>query len=198
MNEKPKLRLTQSERTRRRKEQVIHAAIHFFGQNGYHGTRLADIAKAAGVSEPGLLHHFPSKAHLLMEVLAERDRIDREKFDLSRYDDAFTPLQELVQYNETVPGLVQLFTVLVAESIDEKHPAHAFFKRRYQKLREESLPALKEAQARGEIRTDISAEEMVILLFAMMDGLQVQWLYEPDQNDMARLFERFLSLLREK
>src|SRR5512142_585105 len=137
MNEKPMTKRTQAERTQQRKKQVIREAIRFFGQNGYHGARLADIAKAAGVTEPGLLHHFPTKAHLLMDVLAERDRIDRERFDPSRRDGkaALAPLQELAQYNETVPGLVQLFTVLVAESIDEQHPAHEFFKRRYQNLR---------------------------------------------------------------
>src|SRR5512136_1148932 len=98
-NGAPYRRRTQAERTQQRKEQVIREAIRFFGQNGYHGARLADIAKAAGVTEPGLLHHFPSKAHLLMEVLAERDRIDRERFDLSPHDgvqNPLVPLQELV------------------------------------------------------------------------------------------------------
>src|SRR5512143_769378 len=149
MSEKTVLRRTQKERTRQRKEQVIRAAIRFFGQNGYHGAKLADIAKAAGVTGPGLLHHFPSKAHLLMEVLAERDRLDRERFDPSRHDGLKAPLvsfQELVEYNETVPGLVQLFTVLVAESIDEKHPGHAFFKQRYQTIREQHIALLREAQ----------------------------------------------------
>src|SRR5512136_2159560 len=195
----PYRRRTQAERTQQRKGQVIREAIRFFGQNGYHGAKLADIAKAAGVTEPGLLHHFPSKAHLLMEVLAERDRIDREKFDPPRHagmKDPLIPLQELVEYNETVPGLVQLFTVLVAESIDEKHPAHEFFKRRYQNIREQDIAVLREAQARGEIRSDIPAEDLVIMLFAMMDGLQVQWLYDPEQIKMARLFEQFLKLLR--
>lgn len=200
MSEATPQRRTQAERTRQRKEQVIREAIRFFGQNGYHGAKLADIAQAAGVTEPGLLHHFPSKAHLLMEVLAERDRIDRARFDPALHAEiksAFESLQELAKYNETVPGLVQLFTVLVAESIDEKHPAHEFFKERYQHLREHNIAVLKEAQARGEIRTDIPAEDLAILLFAMMDGLQVQWLYEPEKIRMAHLFEQFLKLLRE-
>ncbi|MFN8598256.1 MAG: TetR/AcrR family transcriptional regulator [Anaerolineae bacterium] len=200
MSEKPKPRRTQAERTRQRKEQVIREAIRFFGQDGYHGAKLADIAKAAGVTEPGLLHHFPSKAHLLMDVLAERDRIDRIRFDPALHTEiksSLESLQELAKYNETVPGLVQLFTVLVAESIDEKHPAHEFFKQRYQNLREHNIAVLREAQARGEIRTDIPAEDLAILLFAMMDGLQVQWLYDPAHIQMARLFEQFLKLLRE-
>src|SRR5512135_3831933 len=92
MSEKTVPRRTQAERTRQRKEQVIREAIRFFGQNGYHGAKLADIAKAAGVTEPGLLHHFPSKAHLLMEVLAERDRINRERFERARADAMKAPL----------------------------------------------------------------------------------------------------------
>jgi len=201
VSDKARPRRTQAERTQQRKEQVIREAIRFFGQNGYHGARLADIAKAAGVTEPGLLHHFPSKAHLLMEVLAERDRIDRERFDPSLHEgkkDPLVPLQRLVEYNESVPGLVQLFTVLVAESIDEKHPAHEFFKQRYENLREQNIDVLREAQARGKIRSDIPAEDLVTMLFAMMDGLQVQWLYEPEQIKMARMFEQFLKLLRER
>jgi AcrR family transcriptional regulator len=198
MTKQPPPRRTQAERTRQRKAQLIREAIRFFGQNGYHGARLADIAQAAGVTEPGLLHHFPSKAHLLMEVLAERDRIDQDRFDPARHagQNPLLPLQELVKYNETVPGLVQVFTVLVAESIDEQHPAHEFFKQRYQTIRDQLIPILKEAQANGEIRRDIPAKELAILLFAMMDGLQVQWLYEPKQIKMARLFEQFSRLVR--
>jgi AcrR family transcriptional regulator len=194
-------RRTQAERTQQRKEQVIHEAIRFFGQYGYHGARLADIAKAAGVTEPGLLHHFPSKEHLLMEVLAERDRIDRERFDPSVFGEEGNPLisfQELVGHNETVPGLVQLFTVLVAESIDDQHPGHDFFRERYQDLRNRTMEVLKKGQERGEIRNDILAEDLVVLLWAMMDGLQVQWLYEPGKIQMSGLFKQFLGLLRGK
>jgi AcrR family transcriptional regulator len=201
MSEQTMPRRTQAERTRQRKEQVIRAAFRFFGQYGFHGARLADIAKAAGVTEPGLLHHFPSKEHLFMEVLAERDRLDRERFDPSVRGEAGDPLnslQELVKYNETVPGLVQLFTVLVAESIDEQHPGHDFFRQRYQALRDQTVDVLRNAQARGEIRKDIPAEDLAILLFAIMDGLQIQWLYEPEKINMARLFEQFLGLLRGK
>ena len=199
MRKKTTPRRTQAERTQQRKAQIIREAIRSFGQDGYHGARLADIAKAAGVTGPGLLHHFPSKAHLLMEVLAERDRLDHARFSSAQRAETkspLLPLQELVDYNETVPGLVQLFTVLVAESIDEKHPAHEFFKQRYQKIREQDVVVLREAQARGEVRTDIPAEDLVIMLFAMMDGLQVQWLYEPEHINMARLFEQFLRLFK--
>ena len=192
-------RRTQAQRTRQRKKQVIHAAIRFFGQYGFHGARLADIAKEAGVTEPGLLHHFPSKEDLFMEVLAERDQIDRERFDPTTHTkdgDPLNSLQKLVEHNETVPGLVQLFTVLVAESIDQHHPGHEFFKHRYHDLRDQTVKVLCNAQEHHDIRTDIPADDLAIMLFAMMDGLQLQWLYEPEKINMARLFGQFLGLLK--
>jgi AcrR family transcriptional regulator len=201
VSEKTMPKRTQAERTRLRKEQVIQEAIRFFGQYGFHGARLADIAKAAGVTEPGLLHHFPSKEYLLMEVLAERDRIDHELYDPSIQGEPGDPLnsfQKLVEHNESVPGLVQLFTVLVAESIDEQQPGHDFFRQRYQGLREQTVDVLRKAQMRGEIRNDIPAENLVILLFAMMDGLQIQWLYEPEKINMSHMFDEFLGFLRGK
>ena len=199
MTEKPTSRRTQAERTRLRKEQVIRAAIRFFGQHGFRGAKLADIAKAAGVTEPGLLHHYPSKADLLMDVLAERDRIDHERFNLTgggRAGDLLASFQALVEYNQSVPGLVQLFTVLVAESIDAQHPGHEFFMRRYRNVRQQSLDAIREAQRRGEVRDDIPAQDLVVLVLALMDGLQIQWLFEPDQVNMPRLFEHFTRLVK--
>ncbi len=162
---------------------------------------MADIARAANLTEPGLLHHFPSKTHLLMAVLAERDRVDRERFALSPLGEKGDPLssfQKLVEYNETVPGLVQLFTILVAESIQEQHPAHDFFTRRYQMGREQDIEVLRQGQAQGQVRSDIPAQDLTIMLYAMLDGLQIQWLLEPDQVDMARVFGQFVRLLRGK
>ena len=199
MSEPTTPRRTQAERTQQRKEQLIREAIRFFAQDGFRGAKLADIARAAGVTEPGLLHHFPKKEQLLMEVLAERDRIDQERFNALLHTEiggTLTSFQKIVEYNETVPGLVQLFTVLVAESIVEEHPGHEYFMRRYQTARVRNTEILSQAQARGEIRRDIPSEDLGMMLFAMMDGLQIQWLYEPEKVDMGRIFEQFVRLLR--
>lgn len=193
-------RRTQAERTRASREKIINAAIEYFSQQGYHGAKMADIAKAANLTEPGLLYHFPSKTHLLMAVLAERDRIDQERIApglRSETEDLLTSLEKLVHFNATVPGLVQLFTILVAESIQESHPGHDHFMRRYQTARMQNAEMIRKMQARGEIRADISAEGLAIMLYAMMDGLQIQWLFEPEKIDMACLFEQFTLLLRE-
>ncbi len=160
---------------------------------------MADIAKAANLTEPGLLHHFPSKTHLLMEVLKERDHIDSERMraTLQKKGNHFLEAgAELVEHNETVPGLVQLFTLLVAEGISLEHPAHDFFIQRYQRERERMVEAIAQAQQAKEVLSDIPAETLGVLIFAVMDGLQVQWLLEPEKINMPEVFRVLLDMLR--
>lgn len=192
-------RRTQAERTRVSREKIIQAAIEFFAQHGFRGTKMADIAKAANLTEPGLLHHFPSKTHLLMEVLKERDRIDSERMRATLQKNGNHFLEagaELVEHNETVPGLVQLFTLLVAEGISHGHPAHEFFIQRYQRERDRMVVSITQAQQADEVRTDIPAETLGVLIFAMMDGLQVQWLLEPEKINMSEAFRVLMNMLR--
>ena len=192
-------RRTQAERTRASREKIIQAATELFAQQGFRGAKMADIAKAANLTEPGLLHHFPSKTHLLMEVLKERDRIDSERMHatLKKNGNHFLDAGiELVEHNETVPGLVQLFTLLVAEGISPDHPAHDFFTERYQREREHMAQVITQAQQANEVRSDIPAETLVVLIFAMMDGLQVQWLLEPEKINMSGMFRVLMDMLK--
>jgi AcrR family transcriptional regulator len=193
------VRRTQAERTRASREKIIEAATELFSQQGFRGAKMADIAKAADLTEPGLLHHFPSKTALLTAVLAERDRANDERFHIylaGENQDLLASLLKLAEHNETVPGLVQLFTILAAESIQEQHPGHDFFQRRYEAVRAQGVAVLRQAQARGEVRVDVAAEDLIVMVFAMMDGLQIQWLYDPDKVDMARIFGQFVRLLK--
>lgn len=43
----------------------LAAALEAFAEHGYHGTSVRQIAARAGLSVPGLYHHYPSKQSLL-------------------------------------------------------------------------------------------------------------------------------------
>jgi AcrR family transcriptional regulator len=60
----------------RRREIIEEAASALFAERGYAGTRLEDIAAAAGVTKQLLYRHFPSKKALHMALLAKhRDEL---------------------------------------------------------------------------------------------------------------------------
>jgi AcrR family transcriptional regulator len=58
---------------------IVEAAGRLFGERGYDGTRLEDVAVAAGVTKPVLYRHFDNKTGLYLALL-ERHRADLGSF----------------------------------------------------------------------------------------------------------------------
>lgn len=56
------------------RERLLRAAAEAFAEHGYDGTRVADIAAAAGVSNGALYAHFGSKAELIVAALRTHGR----------------------------------------------------------------------------------------------------------------------------
>jgi AcrR family transcriptional regulator len=64
-----------------RRAAVLDAALRVFGEGSYDGATTAEIARAAGVSEPILYRHFGSKRDLYCACLDEMWRRLRETVD---------------------------------------------------------------------------------------------------------------------
>ncbi len=51
---------------------ILHAAVGVFAEKGYHGCRIADVARAANVAYGLVYHYFRNKEELLESVFAEQ------------------------------------------------------------------------------------------------------------------------------
>ena len=181
-----------------RREAILHAADDVFAARGFHKAALSTIAKQVGLSEPGLLHHFPSKEHLLLELLAMRHEHDGERVAkaLEHHDTFLDAVLGLCRENQGTPGLVRLFAILAAESVDDDHPAHDWTVERYRTLRERFATRIANEQHDGRIDPALDPHRLAPQLIAMWDGLQVQWLLDPEGVDMSAVFADFLDRLR--
>ncbi|MFI9610610.1 TetR/AcrR family transcriptional regulator [Streptomyces sp. NPDC052023] len=180
-------------RSEERRAEIVRAALEVIAERGYRGASLAAVAERVGLTQQGLLHHFPTKDALLVAVLEERDQWDavpdsRWRFDL---------LASLVEYNAMRPGIVQTFSALLGESVTEGHPARDYFTARYTRVRE-SMAAVLRAEYGGRLPNGLTPERTAPLLVAVMDGLQYQWLLDPESVDMPGAFRDFLALLGEE
>lgn len=48
---------------------VLDAALSRFAEQGYHGTSIRDLAAEAGLSVPGVYHHYRSKQDILLALM---------------------------------------------------------------------------------------------------------------------------------
>jgi AcrR family transcriptional regulator len=74
------------DKRRRRRDEILHAALTAFRETGYHSTTLADIADRLGIRKTALYHYFPDKEAILFEChrqsLAELERLTAEAQEL--------------------------------------------------------------------------------------------------------------------
>jgi TetR/AcrR family transcriptional regulator len=68
-------------RAQDRRAAVLDIACTVFSRGTYHGTTTAEIARAAGVSEPILYRHFPSKRDLYLACIEETWRRMRVRWE---------------------------------------------------------------------------------------------------------------------
>ena len=182
----------------RKRAEIVHAAFEAFAVAGYRNASMVQIAAQCGVSRAGMAHHFPTKETLLTAVLEERDRINGELF-FQGFDatadglDYFTRLIAVVAHNASTPGAVGLYAMLSVEAADPAHPAHGYFADRYTWLRRDIRQALTEVADRGLVRPEVDIDGLESDLIALIDGLQVQWLLDPDSVDIAGRLRRRLE-----
>lgn len=171
---------------RARQREILEKAVALFGESGYRGTSLREIAARCGVSHPGLKYHFPTKEALLLAVLEQRDEDDSARMaaDDPVGVEGLRRLVEIAALNADRRVVVDLFTSLAAEATTPDHPAHSFFAERYRKVIAATTAAYEHARGQGHLVAGVDPATAARQLLALMDGLQVQWLYDP-ATDMA-------------
>jgi AcrR family transcriptional regulator len=174
--------------TERKRTEILRAAIETFGTKGSVNGTLNDVAEQVGITHAGVLHHFGSKQNLLLEMLEFRDRDDVAHLASRRIPDGpalFAHLVATAQRNAQREGIVQVYTVLSAESVTDEHPAKSFFEERYRTLRGEVADAFRALCAQEGVTEPATIAKASASILAVMDGLQLQWLLEPDAVDLA-------------
>jgi len=175
-----------------RRRDILDAAVETFGSKGFAAGTLQDIADQVGMTHAGILHHFGSKDQLLIEVLQHRDDTDVADLEGQHIPDGMSLFRHLVRtafVNAHRAGIVQAYAVLSAESVTDGHPGREFFEKRYQTLRSEVAHAFQVVCTERGVTEPATIGVAAASILAVMDGLQVQWLLDPEAVDLGRASE---------
>ncbi len=182
-------------KSKQRRESIVAAAHEVFAAHGYRNGSLQDVADRIGMSQTSLLHYFPSKSDLLLAVLGRRDSVVAGGSPPDPEEALVDAVVRQARFNETVPGVIELYTVLCAESLTDNHPGLEYFTARYERLRGSYLRAFSALAAEGRLRPGVDPERAAASLIALWDGIQTQWLMAPEGIDMAGCLRDYLELL---
>ncbi len=176
-----------------RREQILTAAAAAFSESGYAGASIRAIADQIGISHATITFHFPTKKELLTAILERQEAAHREPLDAAPGAplDYLAAIVRVFKLRRSAPGRSELFLMLAVEAWPADHPAHSYLAWRYSRLREGLSAVFLALDDSRLLRSRVDPAAVARDCIALMDGLQLQWFYAPDEVDVSGDMRRF-------
>ncbi|MER5756424.1 TetR/AcrR family transcriptional regulator [Streptomyces sp. NPDC002088] len=175
--------------------EILRAALDVFAERGYRGASIDAVAERAALTRQGVLYYYPSKKRLLFALLRLREDLNREQLH-SDWDDPDMPARfaEAIAFDQGIPSLAQVHSVVMAEAATGQEPARGFVRERQRELREMMTRGL--AGRFGErLPSGLTPAVAATALMALFDGLQQQWLIDSEGEPYREAVRDVLAVL---
>jgi AcrR family transcriptional regulator len=180
------------------RERLLRAAAEAFARHGYDGTRVADIARAAGVSNGALYAHFGSKAELLVAALRAHGRRELDELFAADPDRPVTELllaigRSLPQRRDARGDLVVAALAAARRDRDVARPMNGYVHERAGLLAD----LVRIAQAGDELDPGLSPNALAhfCLLLGMGSALVTPDLHAVEDGEWSALLARVVAAL---
>jgi TetR/AcrR family transcriptional regulator len=198
MTEAARMRMPAEER----RAAVLETACRVFSRGTYHGTTTAEIARAAGVSEPILYRHFPSKRDLYLACIGETWERTRARWEQALADEPDPVLwlgamgRAFREWKEQRAVVSNLWLQALAEA-SEDPKIRVYVRGHIRKVHGFVADVVRRSQAAGGIHADrdASAEAWIFLGVGLIAaaGLRLGGLVEEDLGAISESRKSWLA-----
>ena len=187
-----------------RKTQIVAAVLRLADEIGPDRLSTTDVARAIGLSQPAIFRHFPTKGALWLAVA--EDIANRLQGSWAEADTGVAGPQarlralicaQLSAISET-PALP---SILFSRELQVDNQAlRDVFRGLLGAFQSRLVAAIRDSQAKGDLRHDVSPEDVAILLTSLIQGVAIRWTLGARGFSLLqeglRLFDVQLGLLR--
>ena len=164
-----------------KRRQILDAAIRVFARQGFHATRVSDIADEAGVAYGLVYHYFKSKEEVLNELFSERWSLLLTAIEESDRQDG-SPREKLgavaafiVDSYRHDPELMKVIIVEVTRAANSFGRTHLpEIRRAYESI----AKIVAEGQEQGAFRRDIDPTFASMSFYGAIEQLLSGWIFE--------------------
>jgi TetR/AcrR family fatty acid metabolism transcriptional regulator len=164
-----------------KRRNILDAAIIVFARQGFHSTRVSDIADEAGVAYGLVYHYFKSKEEVLNELFAERWSLLLAAIEEADASDQ-TPRQKMAAVSGFIvdsyqhdPELMKVIIVEVTRAANSFGRTHLpEIRRAYDSI----TKIVADGQELGAFRSDIDAAFASMSFYGAIEQLLSGWIFE--------------------
>ncbi|RJP27133.1 MAG: TetR/AcrR family transcriptional regulator [Actinobacteria bacterium] len=194
----PKSRMTpRKEQALKTRQEIFETAIELFDKKGYERVSINDICRQAGVSTGAFYHHFKSKDQILMEEFMKTDDFYRQEVEKVGIIDDFQEKLKVFTLSTmrflADMGLKRLKVTYHTQIGPDKKASYLGNEKRALYSILEAL--YREGQERGEVRRDVSSDELARLAIHCFRGIIYDWCLANGSFDMVEASEKMFDIL---
>jgi TetR/AcrR family transcriptional regulator, fatty acid metabolism regulator protein len=159
-------------------QQIIDAAVRVFARKGYYNSRVADIAREAGIAAGTIYLYFPTKDAILVTLFREKmaQFVAAARKAISNLPDAVSKLRHLIRLHfemlESNPDLAEVVQVELRQGQKFFRGASAQEVSSYFAL---IASVIEEGVEQGSFRSSLPVPVATKALFGAMDQLATSW-----------------------
>lgn len=183
-----------------RHDAILDAAARLFARQGISGATMAEIAREANLSAGAIYRYFSSKEELVHAVFDDAITRNQELFQ-STAQEAGSPLQALLAVGRKVWIDVDDRDDLVCDiqmaltAAQDPEDFGIEMSRTWLALREMLKGMIQQAQAAGEIDSNVDPETLAVILQACTSGIQMLKLDQHDEIDVEAAFNLMVQMV---
>ena len=180
-----------------KREAILRAATKVFAESGYFNSKVADVARVAGVADGTVYLYFKSKEEIL-RCIFERgvsDAIAAARAETAALADPREKLRRIARLHLERLGadrdLAVVFQVELRGSTKFMEEFSAAGLAAYLRLIRETL---EEGQRAGLFRAELNAKVVAKILFGALDEMATNWILSPRAYKLAPLADQVLDI----
>jgi TetR/AcrR family transcriptional regulator, fatty acid metabolism regulator protein len=180
-----------------KREAILRAATSVFARNGYFNSKVADIARAAGVADGTVYLYFKSKEEILHTVFERNtsEAIAEGREELSKIQDPRDKLRRIARHHLERLGadrdLAVVFQVELRGSTKFMEAFSATGLAEYLRLIRETF---EEGQRAGVFRAELNAKVVAKVLFGALDEMATNWILSRRRYKLAPMADQVLDI----
>jgi AcrR family transcriptional regulator len=187
-------RRTQAERSASSEKGLLVAALELIAKRGFRASSLQAIGERAGYSRGLVSHRFGSKEGLLRELVTHmverwgkevRDPVVGNRVGAHALTAVAGVHREAI---ERTPEAVRALYMLLFESLVDMPDLRGEMASLDQRLREGTERRLRAGVKAATVRADVDIPAQATLFLAVLRGITLQWLVNPDGLDLERVY----------
>jgi TetR/AcrR family fatty acid metabolism transcriptional regulator len=177
---------------------ILRAAIRVFANNGYFNSKVADIAREAGVADGTVYLYFKSKEEILHSIFnrSVEDAIAEGRQQLAQVSDPKEKLRRIALLHLERLGadrdLAVVFQVELRGSTKFMEEFSAAGFKEYLALIRETV---EEGQRAGVFRPELNPKIVAKILFGALDEMATNWILSKRRYKLAPMADQVLDVL---